>query len=106
MAWVLLRCMLIYVESGRCCSLERPSKTFKRVRKQREFEFIPPHNPNVSHVRHYRKARMSWMLDLIYRGRVDVLMALALLIGLLLVALGFVIYIAVNWLLNWFWSVI
>jgi hypothetical protein len=77
--------------------MEKPGKTFKRVKKQREEEFTPPHDPSQPFNRQYQKTRMPWQLEVIRKGRWDVLLVYALFwIGAFVVcAIG--IYFVIMW---------
>lgn len=80
--------------------VEKPSKTFKRVKRQREEEFTPPHDPSRPFNRQYQKSRMPWQLEVIRRGRWDVLAVYILFwVGLIAVIL-FGIYVALSWCAN------
>lgn len=84
--------------------VEKPSKTFKRVIKQREKDFYPPFKPDKPFKRQYRKIKLSWPMSLIYNKRTDVLIVVLLVLGVLLVVAFFILYHIVFWifdLLGW-----
>lgn len=82
--------------------MERPSKAFKRVRKQREDEFIPPGQPDRSYQRRFTKTKMSWPLALWYAKRLDVLAAVTIFIGLIIAGVGYILYLCLKWFLAHF----
>jgi len=67
---------------------EKPGKTFKRVQKLRDEEYVPPHDPAQPFTRQYQKSKMPWQLETIRQGRWDVLvvyiLAWAAVIGIIL----------------------
>ena len=86
--------------------VERPSKTFRRVRKLREEEFIPSGEPGKSYKRMFKKTRMSWPLALIYFKRGDVLAVILLFYAGIIIALCIVGYFALQWVLWQFFGVV
>lgn len=76
---------------------EKPGKTFKRVRKQREEEFTPPHDPNRPFNRQYQKTRMPWQLDILSKGRWDVIIVYLLFWVALFIAVAAGIYLLIIW---------
>ncbi len=83
--------------------MEKPSKTFKRVRKQREDEFIPPYDPRSPYKRNFEKTHMSWPTALLYSKskNANYLLLFILVISLIIGAFGvWMLYKAVMWFLE------
>ncbi|MEA1909508.1 MAG: hypothetical protein U9M89_00565 [Patescibacteria group bacterium] len=84
--------------------MEKPSKTFDRVRKQRNEEFIPPHDPMHPYKRVFEKTSMHWWWALIYKGGNAA--CLAILILVFFIILGVVGIWIIYELLMWFVKVL
>ena len=61
---------------------------------------MPPTDPTTPYKRRFVKTQMSWPLQLINEKRVDVLVFVAVLIGLGLAALGYILFRFVLWVLD------
>jgi len=78
----------------------RERKVLRHVRHLREEEFLPPGDPSRSYHRQFRKTRMHWMLALIYQKRTDVLFVVIFAIAAFVLAIGFILYLFLHWVLT------
>lgn len=79
---------------------ERPSKTLRKISKQRQREFVPGQEPNKSYTRQFRKTRMSWPIALIYMKRKDVLAFVIIILTILAIGGIYMLYQFFLWLIN------
>jgi len=72
---------------------EKARNIFKIIKKQREQEFIPPNDPSQSYYRTFDKTRMSWPIALLYKGRIDILALIVILIVFMAICVIAFLYI-------------
>lgn len=81
---------------------ETPGKMFRRVRKQRDMEYVPPNEPTTSYKRQFVKTRMHWTLVLILQKRWDVLVVMLFIYGLIIVIVCYGAYLFLRIILSHF----
>ena len=84
-------------------SIEKPSKTFKRIKKQRQEEFLPPVDPTQPYKRNFEKTRMSWPVALLYsrdKNATHLLIFLILFLGIIIIIVGYLGWLFLKWFLD------
>jgi len=80
--------------------VEKPGKTFRRVQRQREKEYVPPYDPTVPYERKFKKTTMPWSLTVLSEGRWDVLVFYLLMWIGFFIAIGVALYFFACWFID------
>jgi hypothetical protein len=71
---------------------DRPERIIKNINKQREREYIPPVDPDMSYRRQFSRTKMSWPMYLLLKKQYSVLAVVIALILILFVGLAVLIW--------------